>query len=91
MAATIARGMTMGGTIQPRMNATPLMAGALCLSVGVCREAADAINVTTFGALARSLEDLRISWIVRYRKGRSTSAKAKDKAQTPTCRTLAYR
>jgi len=37
MAATIARGMTTGGTIRLDMIATPLMAGALCLSVGICR------------------------------------------------------
>ena len=37
MAAAIASGMTTGGTIQWDMSATPFMAGALCLSVGICQ------------------------------------------------------
>ena len=37
MATAIASGMTTGGTIQWDMSATSLMAGALCLSVGICQ------------------------------------------------------
>jgi hypothetical protein len=38
MAATIATGMTTEGTIRLDMIATPLMAGAQGLSVGICQE-----------------------------------------------------